>query len=133
MLITENRSSSNLVSQAVIPKPEKLPGDILAPRIVTFGEMLIRLSPPPGIRLEQASNFDLNFGGAEANVAVASSRFGLNVSFVTVLPDNDLGDNAYSVLKKHGVDTRFIIRKGDKMGIYDFNFDVIIMAQVVNH
>jgi len=105
-------------SQAVTPKPEKLPGDILAPRIVTFGEMLIRLSPPPGIRLEQASNFALNFGGAEANVAVASSRFGLSVSFVTVLPDNDLGDNACSVLKKHGVDTRFIIRKGNKMGIY---------------
>ena len=104
--------------RAVTSKPEKSADDALIPRVVTFGEMMIRLSPPPGVRLEQARNFDLNFGGAEANVAVALARFGLDVSFVTVLPDNDLGDNACSALKMHGVDTRFIIRRGKRMGVY---------------
>lgn len=88
------------------------------PKVVTFGEMMMRLSLPPGIRLQQAQNFDLNFGGAEANVAVALAHFGLNAAFVSAFPDNDIGNNACSVLKMHGVDTQFIIRKGKRMGIY---------------
>ncbi|UCE21521.1 MAG: hypothetical protein JSV46_04700, partial [Candidatus Aminicenantes bacterium] len=56
----------------------------LGPRVVTFGEMMIRLSPPPGIRLQNARNFELNFGGAEANVAVSLARHGINTSYVTV-------------------------------------------------
>lgn len=98
--------------------PGKSVDDALPPTVVTFGEMLIRLSPPPGIRLMQARNFDLNFGGAEANVAVALARFGLNAVYTTALPANDLGDNALSTLKMHGVDTRFIVRRGERMGIY---------------
>ncbi len=90
----------------------------LGPRVVTFGEMMIRLSPSPGIRLQSARNFDLNFGGAEANVAVSLARHGINTSFVTALPPNDLGDYALRTLRMHGVDTRFILQKGKRIGVY---------------
>lgn len=88
------------------------------PRVVTFGEMLMRLSPLVGTRLTQTRNFDLNFGGAEANVAVALAGFGIQASYVTVLPENELGDNACQTLKRYGVNTQFIVRKGKRMGIY---------------
>ncbi len=88
------------------------------PRVITFGEMMIRLSPPPGIRLQSARNFDLNFGGAEANVAVSLARYGINTSYVTILPPNDLGDYALRTLRMHGVDTRFILQKGKRIGVY---------------
>lgn len=90
----------------------------LGPRVVTFGEMMIRLSPPPGIRLQSVRSFDLNFGGAEANVAVSLARFGINASFVTALPPNDLGDHALRTLRMHGVDARFILQKGKRIGVY---------------
>jgi len=90
----------------------------LGPRVVTFGEMMIRLSPPQGIRLQSARNFDLNFGGAEANVAVSLARYGINTSFITALPPNDLGDYALRTLRMHGVDTRFILQKGKRIGVY---------------
>lgn len=105
-------------SQPVTPHSVKSVDKAPAPEVVTFGEMLMRLSPPSGVRLENAQDFDLNFGGAEANVAVALARFGCIAAFVTALPDNDLGDNAINTLKKHGVDTRFVIRRGKRMGIY---------------
>jgi len=100
--------------QARVLKKDKIP----APRVVTFGELMVRLSPPPGVRLQQARNLDLHFGGAEANVAVSLARFGVDAAFVTALPENDLGENAVDVLKQNGVDTRFIIRKGKRIGIY---------------
>lgn len=87
-------------------------------KVVTFGEMLMRLSPPPGVRLAQARNFDMHFGGAEANVAVGLAQFGLEAFYVTALPDNELGENACRTLKMYGVDTRFIVNKGQKMGVY---------------
>lgn len=94
------------------------PIDGPAPKVVTFGEMLMRLSPPHGIRLQNARNFELNFGGAEANVAVLLAQFGLHSFFITVIPKSDLGDSALGTLKMHGVDTRFITREGERMGIY---------------
>lgn len=105
------------------PKPErdfKAEKGIEAPglRAVTFGELMIRFSPLSGVRLQNARNFDLNFGGAEANVAVSLARFGIDASFVSALPPNDLGDHALGTLRMHGVDTRFILRSGDRMGIY---------------
>jgi 2-dehydro-3-deoxygluconokinase len=106
-----------------LPKPEKQARVIKmdktpAPRVITFGELMVRLSPAPGVRLQQARNLDLHFGGAEANVAVSLARFGVDAAFVTVLPENDLGENAVDVLKQNRVDTRFIIRKGNRIGIY---------------
>jgi len=88
------------------------------PKVVTFGEMMVRLSPPKGVRLQQAKEFDVHFGGAEANVAVSLAQFGVNACYVSAFPLNDLGENAAGTLKKYGVDTQFIARKGDRMGIY---------------
>ena len=87
-------------------------------KAVTFGEMMVRLSPPQGERLQQATSFDMHFGGAEANVAVSLAQFGVNACFVSAFPRNDLGDHAIGTLRRYGVDTRFIVRKGERMGIY---------------
>lgn len=88
------------------------------PRIVTFGEMMIRLSPPHGVQLRHTQAFDVHFGGAEANAAVSLAHFGAEALFVSAVPDNDIGANALGHLSSHGVDTRFILRKGSRMGIY---------------
>jgi 2-dehydro-3-deoxygluconokinase len=101
-----------------VPLPDKPVAKTQGPKVVTFGEMMVRLSPPMGIRLKQAQNFDVHFGGAEANVAVSLAQFGMHASFVSAFPSNDLGDNALGTLRKYGVDTQFIIRKGQRMGIY---------------
>ena len=100
------------------PSVAKSAKDFPAGRVVTFGELMIRLSPPPGVRLEFARNFELNFGGAEANVACGLVRFGVDASFITMLPDNELGDNALNTLRMFGVDARHILRQGKRMGIY---------------
>ena len=105
------------VVQPVSPVPESGKKKRQA-KVVTFGEMLMRLSPPVGVRLASARNLDLFFGGAEANVAVGLAQFGLNAFYVTALPENDLAENALRVLRAYGVDTRFIVRKGDKLGVY---------------
>ena len=107
-----------------IPPVKKAPKKILPPsggepvKTVTFGEMLMRLSPPPGIRLENAKKFDVHFGGAEANVAVSLAQFGLQSFYVTVLPENKIGDNACRVLRSYGVGTQYLLRKGEKLGVY---------------
>jgi len=87
-------------------------------KTVSFGETLLRLSPPKGIRLAQAGHFDLHFGGAEANVAVGWAQLGLDAYYVTALPDNELGDNAQRTLNSYGVDTRYVLRKGQRLGVY---------------
>jgi 2-dehydro-3-deoxygluconokinase len=87
-------------------------------RIVTFGEIMLRLSPPGWKRFSQAQSFDVVYGGGESNVAVSLARFGHNVKFVTRLPANDLGDCALSEMRKHGVDTSSIVRGGERLGIY---------------
>jgi 2-dehydro-3-deoxygluconokinase len=87
-------------------------------RIVTFGEVMLRLKSPGFERLLQSPMLEATFGGAEANVAVSLAHFGLPVSFVTSLPANPLGDSAISEIRKFGVDTSFIKRAGDRIGIY---------------
>lgn len=119
---TEIRRWKEMFGPASVPKekgkrPKEIRGSAV-PKVVTFGEMMVRLSPPAGIRLRQANNFDVHFGGAEANVAVSLAQFGMNSCYVSAFPDNDLGDNAVGTLKRYGVDTRFVVRKGDRMGIY---------------
>lgn len=88
------------------------------PRVVCFGELMARLSPPNGDRLRRAGRLDLHFGGAEANVSVSLAGFGWDTVFVSALPDNDIGDNALSSLRSHGVDTSRIVRKGKRLGLY---------------
>lgn len=86
--------------------------------VVTFGEIMLRLSTPGYSRFVQANQFDATYGGGEANVAVALSGFGLNSWFVTRLPENEIGDCALQAVRRYGVGTDYIIRGGDRLGIY---------------
>jgi 2-dehydro-3-deoxygluconokinase len=90
----------------------------MAKRIVTFGEIMMRLSPPGFLRFSQASSFDVTFGGGEANVAVSLANFGLPVDYVTRLPNNDLGQACLQFLRQHGVGVEKIVRGGERLGIY---------------
>lgn len=87
-------------------------------RIVTLGEIMLRLKSPQFERLFQSSLLEATFGGGEANVAVSLARFGLEAAFVTVLPKNPLGDAAIAELRSHNVDTSRIVRSGERLGIY---------------
>ncbi len=90
----------------------------MAKRIVTFGEVMLRLSPPPYQRLEQASSFDVMYGGGEANVAASLAYWGNLAFFVTRLPANPLGRAAQQRLRALGVQTDYILWGGDRLGIY---------------
>ncbi len=87
-------------------------------RVVTFGEIMLRLKAPGHERLFQSPSLEASFGGAESNVAVSLANFGLDVAFVTALPANAVGDAAIAELRRFGVDTRFIRRSGERMGTY---------------
>ncbi len=104
---------------AAEPRPAPPAASVTKPlTVVTFGELLLRLSPPHGLRLGQAAQLDATFGGAEANVAVALARWGVEARFVTALPTHALGDAALTALRAHGVDTRHVLRLGDRLGLY---------------
>ncbi|HEY0257530.1 MAG TPA: sugar kinase [Candidatus Methylacidiphilales bacterium] len=87
-------------------------------KAVTFGEVMMRLATPGHVRLSQASTLEMTFGGGEANVAVSLSLLGDEAAFVTRLPGNDLGETCLQRLRGLGVDTRSILRGGDRIGIY---------------
>lgn len=87
-------------------------------KIVTFGELMLRLATPEYLRISQANYFEAVYGGGEANVAASLANYGLHPTFVTRLPDNDLGSAALMYLRKHGVNTDKIIRGGSRLGIY---------------
>ena len=85
---------------------------------ICFGEIMLRLKSPAHQRLFQSPSLEATFGGGEANVAVSLANFGLDAAFVSALPDNAVGDAALSELRKFGVDTGYIRRTGDRIGIY---------------
>jgi len=87
-------------------------------RAVTFGEIMLRLSPPGFERLLQSPAFVATFGGGEANVAAGLAHFGVESRYVTCLPKHAIGDAALRVLRAEGVDTRFVVRGGSRLGIY---------------
>ncbi len=87
-------------------------------KVVTFGELMLRLMPEGFGRFIQADKFDAQFGGAEANVAVSLSNFGLNSTYITKLPENPLGQAALNSLRRYGVDTSMIARGGSRLGLY---------------
>jgi 2-dehydro-3-deoxygluconokinase len=89
-----------------------------AKRIVTFGEIMLRLKSPGYERLFQSPYLEATFGGGEANVALSLSNFGFDVAFCTALPKNRIGDACIGELKRFGVDTSLIIRNGGRMGAY---------------
>jgi 2-dehydro-3-deoxygluconokinase len=86
--------------------------------VVTFGEIMLRLSTPGFSRFVQAHQFDISFGGGEANVAVSLALFGIEARFVTKLPSHDIGEAAVNELRRYGVNTDYIVRGGDRLGIY---------------
>ncbi|MBN8719376.1 2-dehydro-3-deoxygluconokinase [Hydrobacter penzbergensis] len=87
-------------------------------KVVTLGEIMLRLSTPGFERFVQADSLDVTYGGGEANVAVAICNYGLNGTFVTKVPDNPLGQAAINHIRRYGVDTQFIARGGKRLGIY---------------
>lgn len=87
-------------------------------KVVTFGEIMLRLATPGYLRFSQASEFEATYGGGEANVAVSLANYGMDAYFVSRLPDNDIGDAAVGSLRKYNVKTDFIDRGGDRVGIY---------------
>jgi 2-dehydro-3-deoxygluconokinase len=88
-------------------------------KLVTFGEIMCRLSPPGYLRVVQTDSFQLSFAGGEANVAVAAANFGGDIKFVTKLPDNDLTKACLRVLRGYGVDVSGISVGGERFGIYN--------------
>ena len=86
--------------------------------VVTFGEIMMRLSTPGYERFAQASRFDLTFGGGEANVAVSLSELGLKSWFVTRLPSHEIGEAALQAVRRYGVQTDYMARGGERLGIY---------------
>jgi len=86
--------------------------------IVTFGEIMLRLSPPGFQRFVQARSFDVVYGGGEANVAASLANYGLPVEYVTRLPANEIGDACLNYLRGYGIGTRHIVRGGDRLGVY---------------
>jgi 2-dehydro-3-deoxygluconokinase len=87
-------------------------------RVVTFGEIMLRLSPPGQLRFTQARAFDAIYGGGESNVAVSLANYGIPVSFVTRLPNHEIGEACLQFLRQYGVGTEHILRGGDRVGIY---------------
>ena len=87
-------------------------------KIVTFGEIMLRLAPPGFQRFTQARTFEALYGGGEANVAVSLANYGETVEFVTRLPKNELGEACLAFLREYGVRTEHVVRGGDRLGIY---------------
>ncbi|MDR3335868.1 MAG: sugar kinase [Treponema sp.] len=87
-------------------------------RIITFGEIMLRLAPPGYYRFLQAENYTALYGGGEANVALSLANFGADAAFVTKLPGHDIGQGAVNFLRRFGVDTSLITRGGGRVGIY---------------
>lgn len=92
--------------------------EIIMGKVITFGEIMLRLAPEGYYRFVQAQNFGAIYGGGEANVAISLANFGLDVAFVTKLPKHDIGQCAVNTLRQFGVDTSKITRGGSRVGIY---------------
>ncbi|HHT70007.1 MAG TPA: sugar kinase [Firmicutes bacterium] len=90
----------------------------MSKRVVTFGEIMLRLTPPNHKRFVQAESLDVTYGGAEANVAVSLANYGLDAHYVTKVPNNLIGQAAINHLRRFGVNTDSIIRGGPRLGIY---------------
>lgn len=87
-------------------------------KVVTLGEIMLRLSTPGYERFVQADTFDAIYGGGEANVAVSLANYGFDAYYVTKLPDHEIGQAAVNSLRRYGVDTKYVARGGDRVGIY---------------
>lgn len=100
-------------------------------KIVTFGEIMLRLATPDYMRFGQSSVFTATFGGGEANVAVSLANYGLSTEFVTRLPQNDIAHSCVMDLRKYGVGTNHIIYGGERLGIYFLETGAVSRASKV--
>ena len=100
-------------------------------KVVTFGEIMLRLSPPGAQRFGQARSFDVVYGGGESNVAVTLANFGLETEFVTRLPSHEIGEACLQFLRQYNVGTRNILRGGDRLGIYFLETGAVMRASQV--
>ena len=87
-------------------------------KIVTFGEVMLRLTPPNYYRFVQTNSFDVTFGGGEVNVAASLANYGENAYYVTKVPDNPIGQACINFIRRQGVNTDYILRGGERLGIY---------------
>ena len=90
----------------------------MSKKVVTFGEIMLRLAPEGYTRFVQAESYGATYGGGEANVAVSLANYGMDASFVTKLPAHEIGQAGVNSLRRCGVDTKDITRGGDRVGIY---------------
>ena len=131
-------AAGNIARNAVggaVEKAAKLAGDAAAklaarswfphaansskePRVVCFGEIMMRLNPPGHMRFVQARSFEASYAGGEANVAVSLANFGVDAAFVSKVPKHEIGQAAVNALRQYGVDTSRVVRGGDRLGIY---------------
>jgi 2-dehydro-3-deoxygluconokinase len=100
-------------------------------KFITFGEIMLRLSPPNQLRFGQTRTLDVAYGGGESNVAVSLSNYGFETEFVTRLPQNDLGESCLQYLRQYGVGTHFIERGGNRLGIYFLENGVVMRGSQV--
>lgn len=87
-------------------------------RVITFGEIMMRLNPEGYLRLVQAQRLEASYAGGEANVAVSLANYGLDAAYVTKVPAHEIGQCAVNELRRFGVDTRYMIRGGNRLGVY---------------
>ena len=90
----------------------------MAKRVITFGEIMMRLNPIGYLRLVQSDRFEATYAGGEANVAVSLANYGLDAVYVTKVPAHEVGQCAVNELRRYGVDTQYMVRGGDRLGIY---------------
>jgi 2-dehydro-3-deoxygluconokinase len=100
-------------------------------KVVTFGEIMLRLSTPGFERFTQAKQFDIQFGGGEANVAVSLANYGIQVDFITRLPQNDIAHACIMELQRYGVGVGKIIQGGERLGIYFLETGAVARASKV--
>ena len=103
----------------------------MSKKVVTFGEIMLRLATPGYLRFAQTDNFDATYGGGEGNVAVSLANYGFDAKFITRLPKNDIGNAAIQTLRGLGVDTSEIARGGDRVGIYFLETGAVSRASKV--
>ena len=87
-------------------------------RVITFGEIMMRLNPEGYLRFVQAGKFEATFAGGEANTAVSLANYGIDAAFVSKVPVHEIGQMAVNELRRYGVDTSFMVRGGERLGVY---------------
>lgn len=100
-------------------------------KVVTFGEIMLRLKAPENLRIMQSDGFEASYGGAEANVAVSLAMYEDKCAFVSKVPNNPVGMSALSEVRHYGVNTEYMLRGGDRLGIYFFEKGSEIRRQML--